>query len=88
MQVEMSDTDSKAEKDLYSASKAPNASSTDVEAVSGDSYSIRIQEFNVFQRFSEKLDNLGVEERGLQRVLTDQRTETSKRSIFWLTFLW
>lgn len=83
----MSDADSRAEKDIHLDPKAPNVSA-DIEAVAGDSYSIRIQEFNVFQRFSEKLDSLGVEERGLQRVPSDQRTQTSKRSIFWLTFLW
>lgn len=84
----MSDMSLRAEKNLHGDSKAVDQSSVDVEAAVGDSESIRLQEFNVFQRFSEKLDSLGVEERGVQRVLPNQRTQTSKRSIFWLTFLW
>lgn len=85
----MSDTDSRGGKDAHLHSKQLHGtSSIDVEAIAGESESIRLKEFNVFQRFSEKLDSLGVEERGLQRVLPDERTETSKRSIFWMTFLW
>lgn len=83
----MSDADSGAEKDVHLDSNAPDVSAH-IEAVAGESYPIRNQEFNVFQRFSEKLDSLGVEERGLQRELPEERTDKSKRSIFWLTFLW
>lgn len=80
----MSDLDSRSEKHV----NTHNTPIVDVESLVGQSEEIRQEEFSAFRRISEKLDSLGVEERGLQRVMPDQRTEHSTLSYIWLTFLW
>lgn len=79
---------SQADKDRAIDTKEQYVSTVDVEAIAGDSEAIWLDEYSVFRRISEKLQSLGVEERGLQRVMPAERTEKSTRSILWLTFLW